>query len=205
MPYDPNKHNRRSLRLHGYDYTQAGAYFVTICVQDRHGAFGKVIDGIMRPSPIGEVTHRFWQEIPDHFTQVTLDAFVVMPNHVHGIVFIVDDDAIRFIVDDDAIRGRDTTCRVPTMIDTIGEQTENDTNLERFGRPVAGSLSTIIRSYKATVTRWCRRNGHPEFAWQSRYHDHIIRNDHALDRIRHYIHENPLRWHLDRNHPDQRG
>ncbi len=116
MPYDPNKHNRRSLRLHGYDYTQAGAYFVTICVQNRHGAFGKVIDGIMRPSPIGEVAHRVWQEIPDHFTHVTLDAFVVMPNHVHGIVFIVDDDAIR-----------------------------------------------------------------------------------------HYIHENPLRWHIDRNHPDQRG
>ncbi len=60
MPYDPNKHNRRSLRLHGYDYTQAGAYFVTICVQDRHCAFGKVIDGIMRPSPIGEVAHRVW-------------------------------------------------------------------------------------------------------------------------------------------------
>ncbi len=192
MPYDPNKHNRRSLRLHGYDYTQAGAYFVTICVQDRHCAFGKVIDGIMRQSPIGEAAYRFWQEISDHFTHVTLDAFVVMPNHVHGIVFIVDDDAIR---------GRDTTCRVPT---TIGEQT-NDTNLERLGRPVAGSLSTIIRSYKATVTRWCRRNGHPEFAWQSRYHDHIIRNDHALARIRHYIRENPLRWHLDRNHPDQRG
>ncbi len=95
MPYDPNKHNRRSLRLHGYDYTQAGAYFVTICVQDRHCAFGKVIDGIMRQSPIGEVAYRFWQEISDHFTHVTLDAFVVMPNHVHGIVFIVDDDAIR--------------------------------------------------------------------------------------------------------------
>ena len=193
MPYDPNKHNRRSLRLHGYDYTQAGAYFVTICVQNRHGAFGKVIDGIMRPSPIGEVAHRVWQEIPDHFTQVTVDAFVVMPNHVHGIVFLVDDDAIP---------GRDTTCRVPT---TVGEQPENDTNLERCGRPVAGSLSTIIRSYKPTVTRWCRRNSHPEFAWQSRYHDHIIRNDHALARIRHYIHENPQRWHLDRNHPDQRG
>ena len=67
MPYDPNKHNRRSLRLHGYDYTQAGAYFVTICVQDRHCAFGKVIDGIMRQSPIGEVAYRFWQEISDHY------------------------------------------------------------------------------------------------------------------------------------------
>ena len=147
----------------------------------------------MRPSPIGEVAHRVWQEIPDHFTPVTVDAFVVMPNHVHGIVFLVDDDAIR---------RRDTTCRVPT---TVGEQPENDTNLERFGRPVAGSLSTIIRSYKATVTRWCRRNGHPEFAWQSRYHDHLIRNDQALARIRHYIDQNPLCWHLDRNHPDQSG
>jgi len=91
MPYDPNKHHRRSIRLKGYDYTQAGAYFVTICTQGRECLFGQVVEGKMRVNPFGEIVVWAWNDLPNHNPHVELDAFVVMPNHVHGIVLIVDD------------------------------------------------------------------------------------------------------------------
>ena len=101
MPYDPDKHHRRSIRLEEYDYSRAGAYFVTICTQDRKCFLGNVGNETVELSPIGKIAHEFWFEIPKHFQNVQLDAFVVMPNHIHGIIFI-DDDC------------RDTERRVPT-------------------------------------------------------------------------------------------
>ena len=90
MPYDPDKHHRRSIRLKGYDYTQAGAYFITIVTQDRAWLFGDIVDGEMQVNPFGEVVVRTWNDLPNHNPHIELDAFVVMPNHVHGIIVIVD-------------------------------------------------------------------------------------------------------------------
>ncbi|MFO0793399.1 MAG: transposase [Candidatus Brocadiaceae bacterium] len=90
MTYDPDKHHRRSIRLKGYDYSRAGAYYVTICTQDRKCFLGNVGDEIVELSPIGKIVDGFWLEIPKHFQNVRLDAFVVMPNHIHGIIFIDD-------------------------------------------------------------------------------------------------------------------
>lgn len=89
MKYDPEKHHRRSVRLRGYDYSQAGAYFVTICTQNRECLFGDMVDGEMRLNDAGRVVHGVWNDLPDHYAGVKLDAFVVMPNHVHGIIVIV--------------------------------------------------------------------------------------------------------------------
>ena len=90
MKYDPEKHRRRSIRLKGYDYAQAGAYFVTICTQNRECLFGDVVDGAMRLNEFGEIVRLTWEDLPNHVANIVLDAFVVMPNHAHGIIFITD-------------------------------------------------------------------------------------------------------------------
>ncbi len=92
MPYDPKKHHRRSIRLKGYDYTQPGAYFITICTQNRECLFGEVVDGRMVLNELGQVARECWLAIPDHFPHSRLDEFVIMPNHVHGIIWIVGPD-----------------------------------------------------------------------------------------------------------------
>ncbi|MCP9469504.1 MAG: hypothetical protein NNA31_05825 [Nitrospira sp.] len=88
MKYDPEKHHRRSIRLKGYDYSQDGAYFVTICTHNRVCLFGEVVDGELRLNELGEIVAWTWRDLPNHVPNVELDAFVVMPNHVHGIVVI---------------------------------------------------------------------------------------------------------------------
>lgn len=90
MPYDPNIHHRRSIRLRGYDYSQAGAYFVTVCAQGRACLFGEILNGTLHMSQSGEIVVRWWESIAEHFSNVELDAYVVMPNHMHGIVVLAD-------------------------------------------------------------------------------------------------------------------
>lgn len=96
MPYDPNKHHRRSIRLPGYDYTSAGAYFVTICTQSRQPLFGDVQAGEMRLSAAGRIVWQCWSDLPDHYAYVSLDAFIAMPDHVHGIVVLNEGDRTLF-------------------------------------------------------------------------------------------------------------
>ncbi|MGB3203811.1 MAG: transposase [Crinalium sp.] len=88
MPYNPNIHHRRSIRLKGYDYSEAGAYFVTICVNQRRSLLGKIQEGIMYPSPAGEMVQIVWDEIPTYYQGIEIDAFVLMPNHIHGIIIL---------------------------------------------------------------------------------------------------------------------
>jgi putative transposase len=96
MPYNPNIHHRRSIRLPGYDYTQAGAYFVTICTNQRQRLFGEIVDGKMHLNLCGQVVVSRWQNIPRHFPCVKLDEFVLMPDHLHGIVVIGEGEGIAF-------------------------------------------------------------------------------------------------------------
>ncbi|MFQ5613647.1 MAG: transposase [Anaerolineae bacterium] len=181
-----DKYRIETTRLPGWDYTSAGWYFVTICTRDRQMFFGHIENGEMHLSPIGEIAAQFWCEIPQHTAgSVTLDAWVVMPNHVHGIIVIHDTPMVETL-----------QCNVSTTT------TATTNNPMSAISPRAGSLGAIIRSYKSAVTRWCRQNGHPEFGWQSRFYDHIIRNEKALNNIRRYITENPLRWQEDQNNPE---
>ena len=173
-----------SLRLKGYDYTAPGAYFVTICADSRIERFGKVEDGNMRRNQIGEVAHQTWIGIPNHHQNATLDEFIVMPNHVHGIIVL-------------GVHSGDVACNVANVTNI---PTRDPSSLMAQISPKRGSLGSIIRSYKSAVTNRCHALGHNDVLWQSRFHDHIIRNKKELNAIRAYIRNNPANWDKDRNH-----
>jgi REP element-mobilizing transposase RayT len=170
MPYDPNRHHRRSIRLKGYDYSQAGAYFITLCTQDRACLFGRVMNGEMRLNDAGRMVLAEWNRLPERFPQVVVDAFVVMPNHVHGILVITDP----------APTVGATTRVAPTVGNIIGAFKSRVT-------------VEYIRGVK--TPGWPPFRGR---LWQRNYYEHIIRNERALNAIRQYIMENPRRWHRDR-------
>ena len=179
--YDPDKHHRRSVRLPTYDYTQPGAYFVTVCTYGRECLFGEVADGAMVLSESGRIVQEEWEQTHIVRPYVQLDAFVVMPNHLHGILIIMNVNT-----------GTAAPCPYKKR---------------DFGRPIMGVLPTIIRSLKSITSRRInelrKTPGFP--VWQRNYYEHIIRNDHALENIRDYIVMNPMRWHLDQENPARRG
>ena len=177
-----NRYRIRSIRLPDWDYKSDGAYFITICVKNRECVFGKIVNGKMVLSEIGEIVQRYWYEIPDHFDNVQLDEFVVMPNHFHGIVIICDS------------RRRDVACNVSTMACNVSTG-----NIMSRISPRSNSLSAIIRSFKSAVSNWCHKNGFEFFQWQSRFYERIIRNEKELNFVREYIANNPLKWDVDRN------
>ena len=158
------------------DYRLPGKYFVTICTYRRAHFFGRCKAGIMTRSPIGDIANSLWFEMPDHLADVQLGAFVIMPNHVHGIVEIMPN-------------GRFVHLPKPKPIDdgTIKFVSEIS--------PMAGSLSQMIRSFKSAVTREARLKGH-DFAWQKSFHDHVIKPGEE-DRITNYILNNPKTWEED--------
>ena len=187
--FNPDIHHRRSIRLKGYDYSQAGAYFVTICVHDRECLFGEIVDGEMRMRQFGHIVAAEWIRTAELRPEIELGEYVVMPNHFHGIVLITDTSYNGECCGDGA-HCRGTARRAPTE--------------EQFGKPVAGSLPTIIRSFKAAVTK--RINEFRESpglpVWQRNYHEHIIRNEADYNRIAEYVIANPQRWIEDKLHPD---
>lgn len=181
------RRERKLNRLKGYDYSQDGFYFVTICVQDRKCFFGDVKNGQMELSIVGKEAEKCWLEIPNHFPDAKLDEFVVMPNHLHGIIVIKC--SINY---QQTVNCRGVQLNAPTS--------KPDNYYSRIS-PQKNTLSVIIRTYKAAVTRWCRNNGFEYFKWQRNYHDHIIRSEKELNAIRQYITDNPLNWQLDSENP----
>ena len=165
--------SRRSIRLHEYDYTRPGAYFVTVCTQNGRLFFD---ESVMKAA-----AEDCWQRIPQHHPEISLDTWVVMPNHVHGLVVIG--------------QGRGVQLNAPTKRGT--------SNRHSVISPRAGTLAVIVRTYKAAVTTRCRRSGYPDFAWQRNCYEHIVRNEDDLLRIRQYIQDNPLKWDSDEYHPSR--
>jgi REP element-mobilizing transposase RayT len=157
-----------SARAPFWDYGWNAAYFVTICTQNREHWFGEISDGVMALSAMGHIANSCWYEIPKHFPFVELGAHIIMPNHVHGIVIINKPD------------------------DGRSSQTKSKKTKNQFG-PQSKNLASIIRGFKIGVTKNARQIN-PEFAWQSRYHDHIIRNDQSYQKISEYIINNPANW-----------
>ncbi len=205
---------RKSLRHPQYDYTAAGAYFVTICAHLGHSIFGRIIDQEMVLNPIGQIAHDGWQEIPEHHSYVAIDAFTMMPNHSHGILWLHPDpdtlasiqadirrDMVHHVpTDDEMSHSRDMVHHVPTPM----FNRDLSRPLREFGQPIARSLSTLMGLYKGDVTRTARDAGlyPPDVPlWHGRFWDRIIRNDAELQRIRDYIHNNPARWLEDQLHP----
>jgi REP element-mobilizing transposase RayT len=183
MKYNPQIHHRQSIRLKGYDYTQPGAYFVTFCTYQRAEIFGQVIDGEMKLSALGEIVREEWLRSAEIRKEIRLfeDEFMIMPNHLHGINWIVESvgaDGVRPFISS----GR--TASAPTGV-----------SLWRAPR----SLGSFIAGFKASVTSRAERELNMTGIWQRNYYDHIIRNDRELTNIRWYIRNNPLNWQLDRD------
>ncbi len=197
--YNSDKHHRRSIRLRGYDYTQAGAYFVTIVTQEREPLFGNVADGEMVLSAYGRVAATMWQRIPRHFPHVELDEWVVMPNHIHGIIVITG-----------VVRGRGDafptkhsgSAGVAHGETSIASQVPDGECVAPTGPP-SGSLGAIVGNFKSVVTRRINRMRKTSGArvWQRNYYERIIRNERELNAIRQYIHDNPARWRDDTENP----
>jgi len=188
MKYDPQTHHRRSIRLKGYDYTQAGAYFVTICSYQREHIFGEIVKGEMKLNNFGLVAKQQWEKLPKRFPNVELGAFVIMPNHEHGVIQIIEDER-RGTAENLQNFDRESSRRAPT---------------ERFQKPVSGSIPTIVRSYKSAVAYRINllRNTNGVPVWQRNYYEHVIRNEKELELITKYIEYNPMNWQLDRDNSE---
>lgn len=195
--YNPEIHHRRSIRLQGYDYTQRGAYFVTICTWKLVARFGEVVDGVMHMNDGGKIAHRLWNTLPRRFPGVELDAFVVMPNHIHGILVRTHNEPIVPSNDTASMdRPKDTSLSFQTKMDTM-----SILDVYRKDPLRRQHLSEMIRTFKAVTSYTVRRNGFPDFAWKQNYYERIIRNEQELEFIRLYIDHNPAKWQDDKFHP----
>lgn len=173
MKYDPVKHHRRSIRLKGYDYSQAGFYFVTICCYQRQRLFGEIVDGTMRLNQYGEIVAETYKWLSLRYSYVHLDKWIVMPNHFHGIIVLTNKPR------------RGVSRNAPTQPK----------------RKPLGQLIGVFKTVSSKKINQIRNvPGIP--VWQRNYYEHIIRNENALNNIRQYIINNPLSWHQDQLHPN---
>ena len=180
---------RQSIRLKGYDYSQAGGFYVTIVTFRRQFLFGEIVNGEMQVNALGRIVQECWGDIPVHFQNVEVDAFVIMPNHVHEIIFIHEDDPA------DADARRSTIYRAPTSLHNSA------LSVEQFGKPSTGSLSTIVRTFKAAVTRRAGRELNSGNIWQRNYYEHILRNQVDYELKAGTILANPSHWEKDEEYP----
>ena len=223
MTYHPQQHHRQSIRLRQYDYSWPGAYFVTLCVREKECVLGEIVDGEMHLSEWGRIVHEFWNMIPDHFPNVSVDGCVTMPNHGHVIINIDHDRrgavaapqvatpqvavphvAAAHIATLDAIRSNNA------MPDDAASRNENAGGAQggdaaKGGEtpPLRPTLGQIVAYYKYQTTKRINElRGMPGVPfWQRNYWEHVIRDEIDLDRIRQYIANNPSRWHADQLNP----
>jgi putative transposase len=212
MAYNPDIHNRQSIRLKGYDYSTTGLYYITLCTQDRENRFGGIVDDKIVLNEAGELVDAEWKRIPGRYGQVILDTYQIMPNHLHGILQIIGQNSVgtglvpvrNFLdesVDDGCI---DKNNPNENLLDN------DDLSSNRMGtRPISTALYEVIGTFKSLTQNdyafHVRNNGWPPFRkrlWQLRFHDHIIRDKNELDRIRTYIIDNPLNACNDQNNPE---
>ena len=188
-------HNRKSIRLKGYDYSRPGYYFVTTCIHDRkQKMFGDVVNGKMVLNDAGEYVRQCWLDIPMHFPHIKLDEYVVMPNHVHGIIIICDlSDGVTggVIVGANVFVGANNYSPLQLLKNPHRQKQTHNT------APFCGTSKTIgsiVRGFKISVTKWFSLTTPDIVIWQRNYWDHIIRNEKSLCYIRKYIRENPAQW-----------
>ena len=184
-----NKYRIESTRYRGYDYSSSGKYFITICTKNKICYFGKIDNGKMILSDIGLIAEKFWREIPDHFPNIELDEFIIMPDHIHGIIIIKTPKL-------DASTKSEFQSNPPVQTPKLGASTDSEFQSNPPVQTPKLGVSTIINQYKRICTIIIKTQGF-DFAWQSRFHDHIIRTNSEFNRIRKYIRENPEK--LSRN------
>ena len=187
-----NKYRIPPARAQWWDYGWDASYFITICTRMRRHFFGKVIDHQMVLSDLGKIADDCWRKITDHARNVELGPYVVMPNHVHGIVNLVGNaTAFKFVPLPES--GSNAAIDNGEFPKTIGQI--------RFRNPGKNTISTIIGGYKSAVSKDAAKEG-VDFGWQSRFHDHIIRDAEECPRIADYILNNPARWKGDKFYSD---
>jgi len=164
---------RKHIRLIGFDYSSPNAYFITICVKDFLPLFGEIRNGIMGFSEIGNIAALYMQNIPELRSNILLDEVIIMPNHLHCILIIIENK----------------------------EADIKKQKVAKFGQPVEGSISVIINQYKGAVKKWCSNNGFENFEWQRKFYDHIIRDEKSYVTIKNYTINNPANWPHDKFHP----
>ncbi|MCK5672762.1 MAG: hypothetical protein KAH95_05270 [Spirochaetales bacterium] len=170
-----NRYRIESARLGNWDYSSNGYYFITICTKNRKHLLGEIKNGKMNLSDIGKIAYQYWQDIPIHFLFIRLENFIIMPNHMHGIITIGNQN-------------------VETPNFGISTIRTNKNAKNKYWNP--GNLGVIVNQYKRKCTIEARKID-PYFGWLPRYHDHIIRNNGELIRIREYIQNNPFNWKED--------
>jgi len=173
VPTEMKYKQHKQYRLPHYNYASSGYYFITIVSKHRAHYFGEIVEGKMVLSPIGATVQKCWMMIPSITLYAKVDAFVVMPDHVHGIILLENEPEIL-------------------------------SNLESVSKfqPQIRSLSIVVRSFKAAVTRAARQLSPGIEVWQSRFHDRIVRNEKELQAVRRYIDNNPMRWEADKNNSE---
>jgi putative transposase len=234
-------YNRQSIRLKGYDYSRAGYYFVTMCTHNRDSIFGNIENGIMHCNKYGKIANDCWFDIPLHFPKVQLDEYIIMPNHVHGIIVINNSvesfgvDEVRKTVEESVLEELRKTAGIIEIEDirksvgtlefdeirktvearhavpqreslfqqnllilseNVSRRKSDILRYEKFGKPTKKTIPTIIRSYKAAVSKKINElNSELRIkVWQRNYYEHIIRNETALRNIRKYIRNNPVKY-----------
>lgn len=199
MKNGTSDYQRCSIRLKGYDYSQNGAYFVTICTHNRECLFGDVVGEKMMVNEYGRAVQTVWDRLPNHYLHVELDEWIIMPNHVHGIVVLVGAGL------KPAHDGKPALNPEQPTQNENGDDSKN--NRAGFKPAPTGTkrhpLSEIVRALKTFSSRHINelRNTPSQPVWQRNYYEHIIRNDESLRKIREYIINNPTNWKNDRNNP----
>lgn len=188
MKYDPARHHRRSIRLKGWDYSQEGLYFVTICTYERACVLGEIKDGVMLLSDVGGIAKQCWDEIPGHFENVELDEYVIIPNHIHGVILL---------------RGISRRDEVTSSLRNDPETGPQSQRSVIKGSPRLGQIIAFF-NYRSTKLINVKSNTPGERFWQRNYFEHIIRDGNDLDRIRTYISNNVGKWSEDKENPDNR-
>ena len=189
-----NTYRISSTRLQNWDYGWDAAYFVAICTQNRECFFGKIAAGKMELSNIGIIADLLWHEIKNHAKNIELDAFVVMPNHIHGILILNGNNKINANA---IVETRHALSLQQQQQQQQQQQPEKTIGQQRFQNQGKNTISSILGAYKSAVTKHAHRLGF-YFEWQTRFHDHIIRNDNELNRIQDYILNNPKNWNNDK-------
>ena len=179
MQFNPDKYHRRSIRIKDFNYSESRYYYVTICTHECKELFGNICRGTISCAlnDGGVAAKKFWEEIPNHYPHVGLDEFIVMPNHIHGIIILNN--------------------KIPTKRVQDIEPLQH-----KYQNVISGSLGSIIRGYKIGLTKWFRKNTDIEVVWQRNYYEHIIRNEKELDAARKYISDNPAKWSEDEDNPN---
>ena len=186
-----SERHRKPNRLQDYDYSQAGCYFITICVKNREYLLGKIEDSIIQLSNYGKIIEKYWKSIPVHYDNVSMDKFILMPNHLHGIIIISNENE-HVVTEHCSVTGSDENYS--------GEEHRSITTKSTTNY---GLLSKVVKSFKEVCVKSIRKEFEDHsFGFQRSFYDHIIRSEKSLFAIRKYIIDNPLRWELDENNPN---